>query len=249
MAEKDLAEELEERLDGDQPMPDEDAPEPDLEDESTDDEDKPDDAEPGPDDADEPEPVRTKKSARDRVQDAIRERDAARAEAQAAQRERDEARRAQQQRDQRQADAEEQQILAGMDEGQKTQYLLAKELKRTQDGQSRIERRMEESADRADFAAKAARDTRRAALMDEVERLYQQHAATSPGLKRDAIYYILLGKKLEDGSLKSAPQRTAAAKRVAAQRAGGRTPRSDTAGRSRGAGDLAARMERDDPAI
>jgi hypothetical protein len=254
MAEKDLTEELEERL-GDRPLPgdetddatpEEPQDEPDLEDESTDDEDKPDDEEPGPDEPDEP--VReTRSRARDRIQNLQRDRDAAAARAEAAEA-RAAAAEARQNADAAAAEEQrEQQILASLDDAGRTQYLMAKEIKATKDGQQQILRRLDDQSDKADFAVKAAKDPRRAKLMDQVERVMRN---SPPGVKRDHVFWTLLGKATDEGAADAgARQRKAAAGRVAAQRTGGARARSNTGGAPRRGGDIAARMERDDPAI
>lgn len=255
MAERDVAEELEDRLDNTGAMPDEPAEEPDLEDAPTGDPDQPDDDEPGPDDLDEPDaddsPVdaqpRRRQSAQDRIQESRRQVATERAAREAAEAR---AAAAEQRNNAATAHAEEQReqaILDGLDEQGRTQYLMAKALKQTQEGQARIERQLSDTADRADFAARAAKDQRRAKLLDRVENA-ARHAP--PGTKREHIYWTLLGKAIDEGSLEAgAKQRQAAGKRVAAQRAPAGRARSDAAPRARRGSDLASRMEADDPAI
>lgn len=240
--------------DGPEPAPQDDAPEP--QDDAGDDAPQDDPADDGADDGDDgadPAPEEPpRRTARDRIQNLQRERDAEReraarferdlAEERARAEERERAAAARQEADEA---ARERALLNDMPEDQRTQYLLAKEVKATKDNQARLERQLADQADRSQFQLAVAKDKRMARYADEVEQM----AAKFPGATRMGIYLTLLGKKVHEGAEQGARQRQAAGERVERQRAPAARVRSNApAQRGRG-GSLVERMERDDVAI
>lgn len=142
----------------------------------------------------------------------------------------------------------EQQLLASMDENQKTQYLLAKEVKRTQERQAHIEQQIFDSNDRSNFIARTARDTRAARLQDKVEQTYQQLRSqlppTATPISREVIYYALLGQQVANASPKgAAKQRAAGQRRIADARGNGASLRNDAAAPRRGGKTAEERLE------
>lgn len=253
MAERDVPTDELEQLDGDpepgdEPEVPQDDPDPDGEPEPDPDA-EPDGGEPDP----EPEPQRIRRSARDRVQDALRDRDAANVARDAANARAAAAEAAAQARDQRDAvaaeAAEDERVMRDLDENGRVQYLLAKKLKQTEVGQQTTQQQLADMRDEAAFARAAAKNPRMAKLLDEVEAAVRR---CPPGTKREAVYFILLGKKLHEGALEPVKQqRQQAQRRVDAQRAPGTgAARSNAQPRSGSrAGTLTQRMERDDPLI
>ena len=158
--------------------------------------------------AEQPRPV---SRAQARVETALREAKAAREEAELARREASELRASQTRET---AEARERQALENMDPYERSQYEAAQRDRQRDATIARLEFTMADSADRTDFASKAARIPALALVADEVEAALaamRQGGTTAP---RETIAKYLLGER---ALARGAGNKTRAAKAGAAR--------------------------------
>ncbi len=144
----------------------------------------------------------------------------------------------------------EQELLASMDDGQKTTYLMAKELMGLKKAVQNQEISTFDRADKAEFETKYASQPRFKKFSSEVERGYQELRKQGTNISRVAVLDYLIGKSIrEGGAAAHQKQRRAGAKRIAEARGKGGGGRSDVGGGGRSGRSVVNRAENEDWAI
>lgn len=144
----------------------------------------------------------------------------------------------------------EQELLAAMDDAQKTQYIIAKRVVGLEKTIKQGEASAFDRADKAEFDVKFATQPRYKKYASEVERGYQELRKQGTQISRTAVLHFLVGKAIvEGGAAAHQKQRRAGAKRIAEARGKGGGGRSDVGGGSRSGGSVVNRAEKEDWAI
>lgn len=220
-------------------------------DDQNDDADDQSDQDPGDED---PEPQRQQARGSDRIRNQARlnredreARAAAEARANDAERRAAAAEAAASARTQAAADAEERAVMDAMSDGERTTYLLAKQVKQLNGGLADMRLQTQHDNDRADFRALLAANPRFEKYRDKVEDMVRQVRQSGGFLAREVILDTLIGRDVRTNK-NTDKQRKDAKDRVDAARGNTRTQRSDTRGNPK-RGTHRERMEREDPLI
>jgi len=156
--------------------------------------------------------------------------------------ERDRIAREQAARDTREAERQEQELLATMSDQDKAQYLLAKETRNNKQTIQQTQMLLQSSTDQHKFSRTLTRKPQFAKYEDEVERRHQATLAQGGFISRDVILAHLIGEKALKGETNEA-QRQEGKRRIQNQRQGARTARGDTTGRNSSGKSLVQRAE------
>lgn len=154
------------------------------------------------------------------------------------------------QRQREAAEREERELLAAMDEGQRTTYLLAKEVKEAKQGQSVTTLLLQSSSDQNKFSRTLSRKPQYAKFEDEVERRHQDILSRGGFTSREVILAHLIGEKAlqAEGTNK---QKQQGQRRIQSQRSSNARGARGDAGSTRGNSgkSLIERMEAEDRLI
>lgn len=154
-------------------------------------------------------------------------------------------------RTQAEVDAEERAAMAAMSDAERTQYLLAKELKGVKSTLGGVQLANAYGRDASSFDRFIARNPRYEKYCDRVEQVVGQAERQGQFLSRHLVFKQLLADDVLNGKANNDQQRRDAKRRVDNARGRGSSARSDAGPRERtsGKGTHVARMERDDPVI
>ncbi len=152
----------------------------------------------------------------------------------------------------RRADEErqEREAMGAMTEEQRTQYLLAKEVRATKNENGATRLLVQSSTDQNKFTRTLTRKPQYAKFEDEVERRHQATLAQGGFISRDVILAHMIGEKALQAE-NVTKQKAAGQRRIQEQRGGkgARGARGDRSGGERGAKSLTQRAEEQDWAI
>lgn len=143
--------------------------------------------------------------------------------------------RADRERQQREDQRREEELMASMDETQRTQYLLAKEVKVAKDGQNATRLLVQSSTDQNKFTRTLTKKPEYSKFEDEVESRHQTALSQGAFIARDVILAHLIGEQALKGTATRA-QEQRGARRIQSQRQGGaqRTRGDQTGARTSG---------------
>ena len=141
--------------------------------------------------------------------------------------------------------------MAAMSDGERTTYLMAKELKGVKTTLGSVQLANADARDSSSFDRFLARNPRYERYVDKVEQIVGQAQRQGQFVSRHLVFKQLLADDVLAGRPGADKQRKDARQRIDNARGRGTQRRSDAGGaeRSRGKGSLTERMERDDPLI